>query len=165
MSDLSASRQPTPETAPAAESGARSLWPIARKSFSRLQDWFVIQSSIAKVTVAALCLLIPASAFYSVALMQQQAVVAEELKSMTAADPAGQAAAPLNTKLPVLFGTGSVLGFLEHNPAERITVIYKPLMWNVSERIVVIESQGKQYAWYPNDMETKIFAEDRKSVV
>ena len=159
MSDLSASSQPTPESAPAAESGARRLWPIARKSFSRLQDWFVIQSSIVKVTVAALCLLIPASAFYSVALMQRQAVVAEELKSMTAADPAGQVAAPLNAKLPVLFGTGSVLGFLEHNPAERITVIYKPLMWNVSERIVVIESQGKQYAWYPSDMETKIFAD------
>jgi len=38
-------------------------------------------------------------------------------------------------------------------------VIYKPLMWNVSERIVLIESGGKQYAYYPSDMETKIFAD------
>ena len=65
----------------------------------------------------------------------------------------------LNEKLPVVFGTGSVLGFLEQNPVDRITVIYKPLMWNVSERIMLIESQGKQYAYYPSDMETKIFAD------
>ena len=58
-----------------------------------------------------------------------------------------------------MFGTGSVLGFLEANPVDRITVIYKPLMWNVSERIMLIESQGKQYAYYPSDMETKIFAD------
>jgi cell division protease FtsH len=32
-------------------------------------------------------------------------------------------------------------------------------MWNVSERIVVIESLGKQYAYYPSDMETKIFSD------
>jgi cell division protease FtsH len=51
------------------------------------------------------------------------------------------------------------VGFLEQNPVERITVIYKPLMWNVSERIVVIRSQGKQYAYYPSDLETKIFTD------
>src|SRR5512133_1329957 len=120
MSDLSASSQPTPETAPAAETSARSLWLIARKSFARLQDWFVIQSSIVKVMVIALCVLIPASAFYSVALMQKQAVVAQELKSMTAAEPAGRAGEAFNRDLPVVFGTGSVLGFLEHNPVERL---------------------------------------------
>ena len=59
----------------------------------------------------------------------------------------------------MVFGTGSVLSFLEANPVDRITVIYKPLMWNVSERFVLIESQGKQYAYYPSDMETKIFAD------
>jgi cell division protease FtsH len=58
-----------------------------------------------------------------------------------------------------VFGTGSVLSFLETNPIERITVIYKPLMWNVSERIILIESQGQQHAYYPSDMETKIFAD------
>ncbi|MEO8655028.1 MAG: ATP-binding protein, partial [Ramlibacter sp.] len=159
MSDLSASSQPTPETAPAAEPSVRRLWLDARKSLARLQDWFVIQSGIVKVMVIALCLVIPASAIYSFSLMQKQAAVAQELKTMTAADPGGQAAVPFNTKLPVVFGTGSVLGFLEHNPVERITVIYKPLMWNLSERIVLIESQGKQYAYYPSDMETKIFAD------
>ena len=59
----------------------------------------------------------------------------------------------------MVFGTGSVLSFLDANPVERITVIYKPLMWNVSERFILIESQGKQYAYYPSDMETKIFAD------
>jgi cell division protease FtsH len=28
-------------------------------------------------------------------------------------------------------------------------VIYRPLMWNVSERIILIESQGKQHAYLP----------------
>jgi hypothetical protein len=65
----------------------------------------------------------------------------------------------LNDKLPVVFGTGSVLGFIESKPVDRITVIYKPLMWNVSERIILIESQGTQYAYYPSDMETKIFTD------
>jgi cell division protease FtsH len=59
----------------------------------------------------------------------------------------------------VVFGTGSVLGFLETSKVDRITVIYKPLMWNVSERILLIESEGRQYAYYPSDMETKIFAD------
>jgi cell division protease FtsH len=159
MSDLSASSQTTPETDPAAESGPRSLRLRARKACARLQDWFSIQSSLAKVLIIATAVLIPASALYSIALMEKQAVVAKELKSMIAAEPVGQGAAPLDPKLPVLFGTGSVLGFLERNPVERISVIYRPLMWNVSERIVLVESQGKQYAWYPSDMETKIFAD------
>jgi cell division protease FtsH len=64
-----------------------------------------------------------------------------------------------NEKLPVVFGTGSVLSFLDRNKADQITVIYKALMWNVSERIILIESQGKLYAYYPSDMETKIFAD------
>ena len=59
----------------------------------------------------------------------------------------------------MVFGTGSMLSFLETNAVERITVIYRPLTWNVSERIILIESQGKQYAYYPSDMETKIFAD------
>jgi cell division protease FtsH len=58
-----------------------------------------------------------------------------------------------------VFGTGSLLGFVDANPPERITVIYKSLMWNVSERIVLVESRGKQYAYYPSDLETKIFAD------
>lgn len=42
----------------------------------------------------------------------------------------------LNEKLPVVLGTGSVLGFLETNPIERITVLFKLLSWNVSECIL-----------------------------
>src|SRR6185369_454255 len=61
--------------------------------------------------------------------------------------------------VPVVFGSGSLLGFLDANPVDRLTVVYKPLMWNVSERIVLIESQGRQVAYYPSDMETKIFAD------
>ena len=78
---------------------------------------------------------------------------------MAVAGKAGEGVWAFNDKLPVVFGTGSVLSFLETNPVERITVIYKPLMWNVSERIILIESQGKQHAYYPSDMETKIFAD------
>jgi cell division protease FtsH len=159
MSDLSASPQPTPEADPADEGGARRLWLIARKTASRVQDWFVIQSVAIKVLVIAMALLIPASAIYAVVLTQNQAAVAEELKKMSVGDPGGQHVATFDAKLPVMFGTGSVLSFLESNPVERITVIYKPLLWNVSERFVLIESQGKQYAYYPSDIETKIFAD------
>ena len=65
----------------------------------------------------------------------------------------------LNDKLPVVFGTGSVLSFLATNPVERVTVIYRPLLWNVSERIILIEAQGRLHAYYPSDMETQIFAD------
>ena len=158
MSDLSASSQPTPDAASTAGRSAPNLWPSVKKAAARLQDWFVIQSVGVKGMVIVMALLIPASGIYSVALMQKQAVVAEQLKSMTA-DQAGEAVAGFNPKLPVVFGTGSVLGFLESRSVERIIVVYKPLMWNVSDRVVLIESQGKQYAYYPSDIETKIFAD------
>jgi cell division protease FtsH len=156
MSDLSPSSQPSPETAEAAPTPRRP-WVAIRKTAARLQDWFAIQSGTVKVLVMALALLIPATAIYSVVLMQKQAAVAEEVKSM--ADQAGAATWTFNEKLPVVFGTGSVLSFLDGNPVDRITVIYKPLMWNVSERFILVESQGKQFAYYPSDMETKIFAD------
>jgi len=156
MSDLSPSSQPTPEASDAAPEQRRP-WLGIRKAAARLQDWFVIQSATVKVLVVALALLIPASGIYSLVLLQKQAAVAEEVKSMTA-DQAG-AAWTFNDKLPVVFGTGSVLSFLDGNPVDRITVIYKPLMWNVSERFILIESQGRQFAYYPSDMETKIFAD------
>jgi len=157
MSDLSQSSQPTPETAEAAPPS--SPLQALRKAAARLQDWFVIQSTAVKVMVIAMALLIPATAIYSALLMQRQAAVAEQVKSMSASEPAGAAMWTFNQKLPVVFGTGSVLSFLDGNKADQITVIYKPLMWNVSERIILIESQGKQYAYYPSDMETKIFAD------
>ena len=158
MSELTASSPPTPEP-PAAERTTRSLWLSLQKSAARFGDWFVIQSLAVRAVVIIAALLIPATAIYSYTLMQKQAVVAEQVKTMAAADKAGEAKWSFNEKLPVVFGAGSVLSFLDANPVERITVIYKPLMWNVSERFILIESQGKQYAYYPSDMETKIFAD------
>ena len=130
-----------------------------RKSAARLQDWFVIQSTAVKLMLAAVALLIPATGIYSVMLTQRQDVLAEQVRTMAVEGKAGEGMWSFNEKLPVVFGTGSVLGFLETSVVDRITVIYKPLMWNVSERFILVESQGKQYAYYPSDMETKIFAD------
>jgi cell division protease FtsH len=157
MSDLSPSSQPTPETGDAAPPS--SPLQALKKAAARLQDWFVIQSTTVKVMLIAVALLIPVTGLYSALLMQRQAAVAEQVKSMSAAEPKGAVTWSFNPKLPVVFGTGSVLSFLDGNKADQITVIYKALMWNVSERIILIESQGKQYAYYPSDMETKIFAD------
>ncbi len=134
-------------------------WLAIKKLVSRLQDWFVIQPVAVKLTVLAMVVLIPATGVYSFTLIQNQAAVAEQVKTMAVAGKAGERMWMLNDKLPVVFGIGSVLSFLETHPIERITVIYKPLMWNVSERIILIESQDKQHAYYPSDMETKIFAD------
>jgi cell division protease FtsH len=158
MSDLSATSQPIPEALPAAEDTSSSLWLTLKKAVGRVQDWFAIQPGAVKALVIAAAVLIPVTATYSVALMQRQAAIAEQVKVMGATE-LPDAAAAINPKLPIVFGTGSVLGFLDANPADRITVIYKPLMWNVSERIVLIESRGKQVAYYPSDIETKIFAD------
>ena len=38
-------------------------------------------------------------------------------------------------------------------------MIYKPLTWDVSERMVLVESRGKYHAYYPSDMEARIFAD------
>jgi cell division protease FtsH len=151
MSDL-----PEPSDHAPASTGP---WLAIRKAANRLQDWFVIQSPVVRLTVLAIAVLIPVTAVYSFTLIRKQAAVAEQVKAMAVAGNAGEAPWTFNDKLPVLFGAGSVLSFLENNPVERITVIYKPLMWNVSERIILIESQGKQHAYYPSDMETKIFAD------
>ncbi|WP_442498991.1 AAA family ATPase [Methylobacter sp. sgz302048] len=147
MSDLSKSSDAAP--------AATRLRLAIKKAAGRLQDWFVIQSAAVKLTVLAVALLIPVTGIYSFTLIQKQAVVAEQVKSMTT----DEAAWTLNDKLPVVFGTGSVLSFLEANPVERITVVYEPLLWNVSERIILVESQGKLHAYYPSDMEAKIFAD------
>ncbi|HXD42868.1 MAG TPA: ATP-binding protein, partial [Ramlibacter sp.] len=157
MSELSAP-QPTPDPA-AGEPPSPDLWPTLKRVAGRLQDWFAIQSMPVKVLIVAVAVLIPLTALYSFSLNQKQAAVAEQLKTMTAGELPPGGMAVFNPKLPVVFGTGSVLGFLEGNPIEHITVIYKPLMWNVSERFILVEAQGKQYAYYPSDMETKIFAD------
>lgn len=156
MSDLSSTKDPVDP--PAGAPSAPRWWLFARKLAGRVSDWFTIQSTALKLVVVCVALLIPLTGTYSFVLWQRQAAVAEQVKAMSG-EPGMEAMWTLNEKLPVVFGSGSVLGFLESRPVERITVIYKPLMWNVSERIVLIESQGKQYAYYPSDMETKIFAD------
>jgi cell division protease FtsH len=156
MSDLTANK----DTVEAADAGsaAPSLWLSIKKLAARVSDWYAIQSAAIKAIVIAVAILIPLTAGYSFVLLQRQAAVAEQVKAMVG-QSGGESLWTLNDKLPVMFGTGSVLGFLEQQPVDRITVIYKPLMWNVSERIILLESQGKQYAYYPSDMETKIFTD------
>ncbi len=156
MSELSANKDPVEATD--ATTAAPSLRLSLKKLAARVSDWFTVQSMAVKLMVIAVAILIPLSAGYSFTVWQRQVQVAEQVKAM-AGQSGGETLWTLNEKLPVVFGTGSVLGFLEQNPVDRITVIYKPLMWNVSERILLIESHGKQYAWYPSDMETKIFAD------
>jgi cell division protease FtsH len=158
MSDLTASSQPTPEAVAGGEQPS-NLWLTLRKGVARLQDWFTIQTLAMKVTVIIVALLIPATAMYSYNLRVKQAAVIEQLKTMTPGELPAGGMSVFNEKLPLVFGTGSVLSFLESNAIDRITIIYRPLMWNVSERFILVESQGKQYAYYPSDMETKIFAD------
>jgi cell division protease FtsH len=155
MSDLSASPQST-EASPA-EDAPPSLWLLAKKFAARVQDWFVIQSLAVRMLVIAIAVLIPASGIYSFVVLQRNALVAQEVKTMAATQPASGPA--FDAKLPVVFGGGSVVGFLDSHPVDRITVIYKPLLWNVSERFVLVQSQGKNYAFYPSDIETKIFTD------
>jgi cell division protease FtsH len=156
MSDLSTSKDPG--EAPEAGESAPSLWLSLKKLGSRLSDWYAIQTTAVQMMVIAVAILIPVTGTYSFVVWQRQAAVAEQVQAM-AGQSGSDALWTLNEKLPVVFGTGSVLGFLETSKVDRITVIYKPLMWNVSERILLIESEGKQYAYYPSDMETKIFAD------
>jgi len=116
------------------------FWSAIRKAANRLQDWFVIQSVATKLSLLTLAILIPLSGAYSVVVMQKQAAVAEQVRTMSAPGKGGEGIWTLNSKLPVVFGTGSMLSFLETNTVDRITVIYRPLTWNVSERIILIES-------------------------
>ena len=153
MSDLTASKD---RGEGAADAHHRGPWPSLRKLTGRLSDWFVIQSTAVKLRLVVVALLIPMTASYSFVLWQRQAAVAEQVRAMSG-ETGSEALWTLNDKLPVVFGTGSVLGFLESRPVDRITVIYKALMWNVSERIVLIESQGKQFAYYPSDNPGKFF--------
>jgi len=151
MADLS-----EPGDAPPAPSG---LWFAIKKVFSRLLDWFAIQPLVIRLIVLVVAALIPATGVYSIMLMQKQVALAEQVKAMAVAGGAGDGVWTFNETLPVVLGTGSVLRFVDANPVERITVVYEPLLWNVSRRIVLVESQGKQHAYYPSDMETQIFAD------
>lgn len=151
MSDLS-----KPSDAPPA---SKRPWLVIKKTASRLQDWFVIQSVFVKLALLALIVVIPVTGIYSFTVLQKQAAVAEQAKSMTVAGTQAGGAWRISDKLPVVFGAGSVISFLQTNPVDNVTVIYKPLTWNLSERIILVESQGKQHAYYPSDLETRIFAD------
>jgi len=134
-------------------------WSVLKKSIGRLLVWFEIQPLAIKLSVLALVVLFPVAGIYSSRLIHKHAVLAEQVETMVVDGHGGERLWSLNGQLPVVFGTSSVLNFLATNPVERINVIYKPLLWNVSERIILIESQGKQYAYYPSDMETRIFTQ------
>lgn len=152
MSDLS---KPAVNAAPAARGPLATL----RKAIGRLQDWFVIQTPGVRCGVVAMAALIPVTAIYSSVYLQKQMAMAEQVKAMVLPGKPGDAAWTFNDRLPVVFGAGSVLSFLETNPVDRVIVVYEQLTFSVSERIVLIESQGRQYAYYPSDMEAGIFAE------
>ena len=151
MSDVSNPSEPA--------RGLTPWWLALKKMPSRFQDWFVIQSASVKLAVLALAVLIPATGVYSFMLLQKQFALEEQVKAMAVAGGAGEGVWAFNEALPVVLGTGSMLGFLDTNPVERITVVYEPLLWNVSRRIVLIELQGKQHAYYLSDMESQIFAD------
>ena len=153
MSDLT----PTAEADPARNAGGEPS--AVRRFITRLSDWFTLQSPLLKTLVVLTLVLIPATGIYSWTLWQKQSVLSADVRAMAAAQPGSEALWALNDKLPVVFGTGSLLGFLESHPVERITVVYRPLLWNVSERLMLVESQGRQHAFYPSDMETKIFSD------
>lgn len=151
MSDLSKPSEPIP--------ASTRWWRSLKKAPGRVQDWYVIQSTAVQMAVVAAAVLIPTSGVYALWTLQKEVALAEQITTMAVASDTGEKVWALNENLPVVLGTGSVLRFLANNPVERITVVYEPLLWNVSKRIVLIESQGKQHAYYPSDMETQIFAD------
>jgi cell division protease FtsH len=138
---------------------ATGLWFAVKKSAGRLLVWFEIQPPVIVFTLLALVVLIPAAGIYSLNLIQKRAALAGQVEGTVVDGKAGDGVWSLNDKLPVVIGPSSLLSFLETNPVERVNVIYKPLTWNVSERLVLIESRGKYFAYYPSDMETKIFTD------
>jgi cell division protease FtsH len=135
------------------------MWFKVKKSAGRLLVWYENQPPLIMFTLLALVVLLPAAGAYSFSLISKRAALAVQVETMVVDGAAGDGMWSLNDKLPVVFGTGSMLNFLERNPVERVNIIYKPLQWNVSERIVLIESRGRLHAYYPSDMETRIFTD------
>ena len=158
MTDLSRGRSAANPADEAADAPSGLLSRI-RNTLSRLQDWWSVQARGLKLTLLVIALMIPLSAVYSWSTLLRQEKMADEVKAMATTGTNGEAVWSYNKALPVVFGTGSVLSFLEANPVARITIIYRPIFWTVSERFVLIESQGRQYAYYPSDMETQILTD------
>ncbi len=161
MTDLSAGHRSGTESRPEFTEDERpegGWWAAVKKAAARLSDWFVIQSVALKAGLLAVALLIPASGLYALVLVHKQAQVAQQVRQM-ADQSGGEGLWRLDDRLPVVFGSGSVLGFLEQHAVDRITVVYQPLLWNVSERFILVQAGGRQHAFYPSDMETQIFAD------
>jgi cell division protease FtsH len=106
---------------------ASRMWFAVRKSASRFQDWFAIQPVAIRCAVVALVALIPVTALYSITLIEKHAALTAEVERMAKVNAGKEELWSLNEALPVVFGSGSVLSFLESHPADRVTVIYKPL--------------------------------------
>ena len=70
----------------------------------------MVQSTAVKLLLIATALLIPATGIYSAVLMHRQAQVAEQVRSMAVAD----GVAAFDESLPVVFGSGSLLGFVQN---------------------------------------------------
>src|SRR5689334_22925067 len=105
-----------------ADESASPFWEAVKKAFSRLQDWFTVQGPGVKLALLAALVLIPASGIYSWHTYQKQELVAEQVKAMAA--KAGEGVWTYNKQLPVVFGSGSMLTFLDSQPVDRLTVIY-----------------------------------------
>jgi len=135
------------------------LCSAANASARWLSAWLRVQPLAIRIATLVLVLLIPAGALNVLNRMHRRAILAGQVETLVVDARAGDRVWSLNDRLPVVLGTGSVLGFLARNPVERVNVIYKPLLWNVSERILLIESQGREYAYYPSDMETRILTD------
>ncbi|MGE5466315.1 MAG: AAA family ATPase [Ignavibacteria bacterium] len=138
---------------------AASLWFAAKKSAARLQDWFATQPTPLRLALVVLAVLVPLTALYSFSLVRKQARLEDEVRAMSAAETPSAGLWRFNDKLPVVFGSGPVLRFLGTQPVDRITVVYERSAAAPTEQVVLVESMGRQYAWYPSETEMKMLGE------
>lgn len=150
-SNAAASARTPPDETPNAWRQRLQAWRL------RFNEWLAVQSVGIKLALLGVLIMIPASAYLAWSSVEQQEKLAAEVSAMTPTN--GEAVWTYNKHLPVVFGSGSVLSFLDSQPVQRITIIYRPILWTVSERFVLIESEGRQMAYYPSDLETKILAD------
>lgn len=136
--------------------------PVAKLA-GRLLDWFVIQSTWIKLLILAIAIAIPATALYSLNLTQRRTALTEQIAAMEQAGAPDQQVWAFDASRPIVLGPGSLLAFLESRPSDGITVVYEPLMWNLAERIILVQSEGKHFAFYPSDMEIRIFTDKAAS--
>ena len=81
---------------PAAGSGARTWF---KALAARLRDWLAVQSLGMKLTVLAVVLMIPASAYYAWSTLQRQEKLSLEVKAMAASGQGAEAAWAYNSAL------------------------------------------------------------------